>query len=125
MPTKRRRNKQDRLDHWKIDQLVIGWPMLAGTGYSAGIGRGGCGQWKEADWDEFFALMKADWERYGADFMAWWRGETEQFTAAYSELEPKRPDPSIVPWAAQVWGVPGTEMKGTGELQTRITARRR
>lgn len=121
MPTNRTKRTRARhgIDHWKIDQLIVGWPMLAGVGYSEGI-QDGCGHWKDDQWDEFHRRMKADWDEFGAAFMAWWNGETEQFTAAYSQLEPKRPNPSITPWAAQVWGVPGTDMKGNGDLQTTI-----
>jgi hypothetical protein len=102
MPVKRRLGKKAGLDHWKIDQFVHGWPMIAGVGYSAGI-RDGCNHWCPEKWDQFYAAMRADWEIYGADFMRWWRGETEQFTPAYVQVGRHR-DPSVTPWAMTAFG---------------------
>lgn len=100
--TKRSRN-QRALDHNHIDQLICGWPMLAGTGFSEGI-QHGCNSWDEDDWQQAYrAEMRRGWGQHGRAFMAWWRGETEQFT--FAGLPDPR-DPLLTPWALTEFGEP-------------------
>jgi hypothetical protein len=106
MPTNRtkRSRTSNRLDYWKIDQLVTGAPLLAGVGYAA-IAEHGCGHWTEEEWAAYHDAMRADWQEIGDEFMAWWLGETERFTSHYASIGGKR-DPAVTPWAAEEFGRP-------------------
>jgi len=102
--TKRTRAKKG-LDYWKIDQLVTGQFLLAGVGYAA-INAHGCNGLSDDEWFGNYAAIEADWHAIGADFMAWWRGDTERFTAAYASVGGKVRDPSITPWVLTEFGEP-------------------
>lgn len=107
MPTNRTRRARSHrgLDHWKIDDLLTGRCFLS-TGYRPANATGGCGHWTDEEWAEVHAAMRADWNKYGADFMVWWRGGSEQFTAAYASIGGNRRDPSVTPWALTEFGEP-------------------
>lgn len=106
MPTNRtKRTRQNQaLDYWKIDQLVTGTFLIAGVGYAA-MHSHGCSSWTQKQWDELHDAIRDDWAQCGASFMAWWRGETERFTAVYSAMGQTR-DPSVTPWALAQFGEP-------------------
>jgi hypothetical protein len=105
--TKRTRKGAGQLDYWKIDQLVTGEPSIAGTGYGAALKHvGGCNHWAPKDWYTYRAAMQDDWRLIGSQFMAWWRGETEQFSAIYASVGGKRRDPGVTPWALREFGEP-------------------
>lgn len=105
MPTNRTKRTRVRqsLDYWKINQLVTGQFLLAGVGYLESFPNG---HFTGEELAELRAKVLEDWEKVGADFMRWWRGDTEQFTAAYSSIGGARRDPAVLPWAAREFGVP-------------------
>lgn len=106
MPTNRTKRTRNRagLDHWKIDQLLTGECLLAGVGYAA-MHRHGCNNWTEEEQAQVHEAMRADWRQDGAAFMAWWRGETEAYTAVYGAVGGER-DTSVTPWALTEFGQP-------------------
>lgn len=101
--TKRTRNHTG-LDYWKIQQLLTGDPGLAGVGYVPANNTSGCSHWTDDQWAEVHAAMRADWEKYGKAFMAWWRGETETFSAIYRSIGNRSREPEIEPWALREFG---------------------
>lgn len=105
MPTNRRKRTRGRadLDAQHIDQLVTGLPLLAGTGFSAGIGDGGCNCWSPQDWKAFQGAMMEGWIQHGAAFMRWWRREAETFTHLFQD-DPRKAD--LTPWALRQFGDP-------------------
>ena len=98
--TKRTRNRAD-LDMWQADQLITGVPLIAGVGFAADIPHG-CGTWSKADWQAFDTAAREAWQRIGPAFLAWWRGETETFTALFA----KDPRNGAKPWALETFGEP-------------------
>ena len=100
--TKRTRNRAD-LDAQHVDQLVTGIPLLAGTGFAAGIGGGGCNGWSTADWQAFDLAAREGWRQHGAVIMRWWRREDEAFTALFAN----DPRDGSKPWALEQFGDPG------------------
>lgn len=105
MPTNRKRRARSAqvLDSQHIAQFIDGLPLLAGTGFSEGIGSGGCGTWTEADWLAFEAAAAAGWQQHGAAFLRWWRCESEQFTALFRD-DPRKS--GAQPWALETFGEP-------------------
>ena len=101
--TKRGRHSQS-LDYWRIRGLLLGDILIAGVGYGAKH-MSGCNNWTPEQWAETTEEMREDWQQYGADFMAWWRGDTERFTAIYGAMGQTR-DPNITPWALTEFGEP-------------------
>ena len=108
MPTNRTKRTRARadLDDQHVHQLIIGWPMLAGTGFSAGIMSGGCSHWNAEDWKAFTEAAREGWRQHGAAIMRWWRGETEAFTACF-QTDPRKA--GTKPWALETFGEPGNE----------------
>jgi hypothetical protein len=107
MPTNRTKRTRHHagLDYWKLEQLVTGAPLIAGVGYGAPF-LNGCNYWTEEEWAAVDDAMRADWQLHGAAFMAWWRGETETYTAAYAAIGGQRRAPSVTPWALTKFGEP-------------------
>jgi len=103
MPIKKRLDKARKLDGQHVEQFITGLPLLAGTGWSEGIGTGGCGTWSTADWAEYDAAVKAGWHQHGAAVLRWWRRETEQFTPMFGN-DPRKA--GEVPWALERFGRP-------------------
>ncbi|OYU74976.1 MAG: hypothetical protein CFE32_16015 [Alphaproteobacteria bacterium PA3] len=99
--TKRTRNRAD-LDAQHVDQLVTGLPLLAGTGFAAGI-QNGCNSWSTADWRAFDLAAREGWRQHGAAILRWWRRESEQFTA-YFHTDPRKAGEK--PWALTEFGEP-------------------
>lgn len=108
MPTNRTKRSRARqtLDYWKIDQLVTGDFLIANVGYAAAYPNG-CNSWTAEQWEQLNDTIRDEWRQIGAEFMAWWRGDTERFTAVYSSIGGKRRDPDIEPWALREFGEPG------------------
>lgn len=106
MPTNRtKRTRQNQaLDCWKLDQLVTGNFLVAGVGYAA-MHNNGCNSWTQEQWDQLHDAIRDDWAQYGETFMAWWRGDSERFTAAYSSIGQTR-NSSVTPWALTQFGEP-------------------
>jgi hypothetical protein len=104
MPTNRLRRARtaQTLDCQHIWQLVDGTPLLAGTGFAAGIPNG-CNGWSTADWRAFDDAAREGWRQHGAAFMAWWRRENEAFTAHFPK-DPRKADAQ--PWALEMFGEP-------------------
>lgn len=105
MPTNRMKRTRGRadLDAQHVEQLVTGIPLLAGTGFSAGIGAGGCNGWSTADWQAFDEACRHGWHQHGAAIMRWWRRETETFTG-YFHTDPRKAGEK--PWALTEFGEP-------------------
>lgn len=101
--TKRARHS-NTLDYWRIDQLVRGDFTIAGVGF-ASMHRNGCNQWAPEQWTELHDAIRAEWQKCGGDFLAWWRGENERFTQTYAAMGRVR-DPEIIPWALTQFGEP-------------------
>jgi hypothetical protein len=107
MPTNRTRRPRIRkgLNCWKIDQLITGEFLIAGVGY-AEMHAHGCNHWSLEQWHELHEAIRADWQMIGSDFLAWWRGETERYTAIYASIGGRCRDPATEPWALAEFGVP-------------------
>lgn len=108
MPTNRRKRTrgQQGLDYWKLEQLTEGHSyLLARAGYYPKGALGGCNHWTEDQWEDWRQQVETDWHRYGHQVLAWWYGETEQFTAMFDQYERKR-DPNKEPWALREFGLP-------------------
>lgn len=104
MPLKKRTDKSRRkLDSQHIDQLLNGWPMIAGSGFSEGIGGGGCNGWADDDWQAFRDAAAEGWNEHGAEILRWWRGETEAFTAMFRD-DPRTSGAQM--WALETFGEP-------------------
>lgn len=101
--TKRGRHSQS-LDYWRIQGLIHGDILIAGVGYGAKH-MSGCNNWSLEQCSETKEEMRQDWLQYGAEFMAWWRGDTERFTAICASMGKTR-DPAIIPWALTEFGEP-------------------
>ena len=111
MPTNRikRTRGQSGLDYWKLTQLIDGSQCLTaapGYGYCPEGVTGGCNHWTNAQWMEWTELIRADWQKHGQAVLAWWRGETESFTAIYASVGGRRREASRTPWALTEFGEP-------------------
>jgi len=102
LPTNRtKRTRAAALDAFALDQLITGAPLLAGTGFAAGI-QDGCSYWSTADWQAFDDAAREGWRQHGAAFMRWWRREAETFTPLFG----KDPRNGSKPWALEQFGDP-------------------
>jgi hypothetical protein len=72
-----------------VFQLACGGFLLFGTGYHRG------GPNHAADPGERFdlATMRRDWERHGAELLAWWEGRAETLPLAGGDA-----DPDLLDW---------------------------
>lgn len=113
MPVKRRVAKSREIDELKISELIEGpgTCLLAGCGYylphngpGAVAGEAGGFFWELSQTGQKIVLerMRDGWSRHGKAVMAWWRGETEQFTAVCARRDPR--DTQIIPWALSEFG---------------------
>ncbi|MGI8705146.1 MAG: hypothetical protein ACR2JJ_05040 [Sphingomicrobium sp.] len=98
MPIKRRAGKSRQFDEHRACQLLAGPDalLLAGVGYLTATR---FDQMTEADQAAALADMRADWERHGADLLAWWNGDDDAFRFKPWNFIIR--DPARRPWAAE------------------------
>ena len=103
MPIKRRAGKSRQFDEYRACQLLAGpdATLLAGVGY---LTAARFELMTEADQAAALADMRADWERHGAELLAWWNGDDEAFRFRPWNFIIR--DPARLPWAAEQFGEP-------------------
>ena len=107
MPVKQRIAKARAFDDYHRQQLLEGpdGVLLAGVGYLAPTLSGHFHNTPPEEQAAVLAEMRADWARYGADLMTWWRsGEHAEGVRPWAWVPAGGPD--TLPWAAEEFGEP-------------------
>jgi hypothetical protein len=107
MPVKQRIAKARQFDDYRRQQLLEGPDavLLADVGYLHSISVGSFDRASPEEQAVVLDEMRADWARYGADLMTWWRsGEHAEGIRPWAWVPAGSPD--TLPWAAEAFGEP-------------------